>query len=472
MKFFWKMFFATMFVCVICFSLGGYILINFNFNSLLESEVKTAYSFGDIVYYSLANELKDNENFYMNNDTNDMINEVAESININTTNGKIRFSIVNNEKESFYSSLEKNLDKRLLKDLSISQKGYTLKQTESEIYIQAFRPAKFFGQNYYIETIQDVTYIFDNQKSQYNMIMWIIVGIFVLGGTLTFIISKLLIRQVVSLTKVTKEISAGNLSKRVKIKGQDEFSLLSKNFNYMADDLEEKIYELKREAERRERFVSDFSHELKTPLTSIIGYSDILRRKELNPERISLCANYIFTEGKRLETLSMRLLDLIVLKNQEIHIVPVLIREFLEEINFIISPQLKEENIEMLINLQPAIVKLEPELMKTVFINIIDNARKAIDGKGYIHITGIPDKDTYRIIIEDNGKGMEKHELSKIKEAFYMVDKSRAREQGGAGLGLSICDQILRLHDFEIEFYSTVGEGTKVTVIMKGVQSE
>lgn len=461
-----------MFVSIICFALGGYVLINSNFQSLLDSEAKTAYSFGDIVYYSLSNELKDTKYFLLVEDRDnkfyDLIREMAQTVNINTTNGKIRFSILKNDQSVLFSSLEEKFDKNLVSHFNSNQKGYSLKKIDKEVYIQAFRPAKFWNGDYYIETIRDVTYIFDNQKSQYETMFRLMIGMIVLAGILTAIISKFIMQQVVSLTKTTKEISAGNLGKRVEIRGDDEFTLLSENFNRMADDLEEKIHELQNEAEKREIFVADFSHELKTPLTSIIGYSDMLRSKEMDRERINLCANYIYTEGKRLETLSMRLLDLIVLKNRDIYVIPINIKELLDEIYTIVFIQLNKAEIKISMDIEPAVIKLEPELMKTVFINLIDNERKAIEVNGQIHITGKLIQDKYIITIQDNGNGMDKKELSKIKEAFYMVDKSRAREQGGAGLGLAICDQILKLHGFEIKFDSIVNFGTTVTVVMKG----
>lgn len=465
-----------MFVCVVSFAVGGYILVNSNFRFLINSEVNMTYYYGDVAYYSISNELKDVNYTTLQDSTEaaplDQIGKAAKNVNIYTTNEKIMFSIITNEKKIVFSSLSPSFDKNLLSYIDKDKKGYSLKNEGKKIYIQAIRPAIINGEKCYIETIRDVTFVFDNQKSQYQLMIKIMFSMLVLAGGLTLIISKLLMRQVVSMTRVTKKISAGKLDKRVRVEGDDEFTVLSQNFNRMADDLEEKIHELEKEAEKREMFVGAFSHELKTPLTSIIGYSDMLRGKEMDRERTQLCANYIFTEGKRLETLSMRLLDLLVLKNQEIKYTHVDVQAFFDEICAVVSPELEESKIELRVNIEPAIAKFEPELMKTVFINLIDNARKAIDVNGKICVSGTLNENTYEITIQDNGKGMEEKELSKIKEAFYMVDKSRSRKQGGAGLGLSICDQILKLHGFEIKFESTINVGTTVMVTMKGAENE
>ncbi|MDO5577215.1 MAG: HAMP domain-containing sensor histidine kinase, partial [Fibrobacter sp.] len=434
MKFFWKTFFTTMFVSVTCLALGGYILISSNLNTTLDGEEKIAYDYADIAYYSLVNEMGGTNDVTLPKAAEAAVNTVskaAQTIHINRMNQKVAFGVISKDGNVVYTSLAVDLDKTLIDALGDGQKGFTLKRTERGVYIQAIRPVLFYENLFYIETIRDVTYIFDGQKLQYELLLKIMVGTLFAAGMITFVVSKLLIRRVISLTKVTMDISGGDLTQRAILRGDDEIAALSKNFNRMADDLEEKIDKLQEEADKKELFVGAFSHELKTPLTSIIGYSDMLRRRELNREQLHLCAEYIFTEGKRLEALSMKLMDLIVLKNQNMEFVPIKIDHFLNNIASTLLPPLKEANIELFCDMEPGVVILEPDLMKTVFINIIDNGRKAIEERGSIYIKGRLQKEYYTVSIHDTGKGMEKLELSKIKEAFYMVDKSRSRKQGG-----------------------------------------
>lgn len=469
MKFFWKIFFTTMLICTACFSLGGYILIDSNFNALLKNEVETAYDYGEIVYYSLANECKSEGG---REDIRQKLTRVAQSIDINNMNQRIAFGVTDTGGGEVFSSLDQNFDKELIASLTKNEAGWTMKKTEAGAYVQLIRPASFEGSTFYIEMLREVTFIFDNQKSQYETLLKVMAGMLLIGGLITFVVSKFLMRRVVSLTRATQDIAAGNLSRRVDMRGSDEFAALSCNFNKMADNLEEKIYELEDSAQKKELFVGAFSHELKTPLTSVIGYADMLRRKKMSAEQIHTCAQYIFAEGKRLETLSMRLLNLIVLKNQEVNLIPTDMRSFFDEISFMIGPQLAEEGIHFSCCMEEAVIAFDAELMKTVFLNLIDNGRKAIENGGKLQISGRWNGDNYQVIIRDSGKGMEKQELSRIKEAFYMGDKSRSRKQGGAGLGLAICDEILKLHDFTITFDSAVGKGTSVTVTMKEAQNE
>ena len=101
-----------------------------------------------------------------------------------------------------------------------------------------------------------------------------------------------------------------------------------------------------------------------------------------------------------------------------------------------------------------------------MLLNLVDNARKA--GSGEICLEGFSDGDGCRVTVTDDGKGIPPEELDRVTEAFYMVDKSRARAQGGAGLGLALCRRIVELHGGELALASEPGRGTKVTVTLRG----
>lgn len=474
MKLFWKIFFSIMYISTLCVSVGGCILVHSNFQSLLQNEVSTAYELGDIAYFSLTKELLDKPSgSRMDLSDETAIQEIkliANSISIQNTGGKIRFAILNAEKETLFSSLENNFGKAPFVNLSTNERGYYIQGSKDNYYVQAVRPAQLNGQLCYIETNRDVTFIFENQIEQYKLLLSIMAAMLLLVSILSLIISKLLIRRIVSLNTTVMKIAGGKIDERVTESGTDEVAMLSQNFNTMANTLENNIHMLREQAEKEEQFVAAFSHELKTPLTSIIGYADTLRRKEMSSERVHLCASYIFTEGKRLENLSMRLLDLIVLKNQELHRTPVDIELFLNEIKDAIEPQLLQASIKLKISLAPCTVNFEDDLMKNVFLNLLDNARKALSDKtdGQITITGFHTLAGYVIDICDNGNGIAPHDLARIKEAFYMADKSRSRKQGGAGLGLSICEQIVRLHGYEMIISSEPNTGTSVRLVLKG----
>lgn len=111
---------------------------------------------------------------------------------------------------------------------------------------------------------------------------------------------------------------------------------------------------------------------------------------------------------------------------------------------------------------------LEPDLFKTLLVNLMDNARKALDSGGNIYVWQEMLPDGCRVRVLDNGRGIPPEALTHLTEAFYRVDKSRSRAQGGAGLGLSLCNEIVQLHGGTMQFESRVGNGTVVTVELKG----
>lgn len=133
-----------------------------------------------------------------------------------------------------------------------------------------------------------------------------------------------------------------------------------------------------------------------------------------------------------------------------------------------LSPVMREKSIRFVCRKERGRVILEPDLVKSLLYNLVDNAAKAIEENGVIEIRGRLIAGGCRIQITDNGRGMQASELSKITEAFYRVDKSRSRRQGGAGLGLALCKKIVELHHGSMKFTSAPGHGTCVTVELYG----
>lgn len=461
MKFFWKIFFTTMFVSVLCAALGGVILIESAFRAQLEGEAGTAREYGEIVFFSLSNALRDPAGT-----PEEALTQTARSVSIGGVNQKIAFGLADADGNTLFSSLPVQLDRTaLLKKTGAGRGGWMLRQAGEKIYLQSLLPAEYLGKPFTVETLRDVTPLFSHREEQTKTLVEIILAMLLFAGLLTFFLSKLLLRRVVRLSHVAQDIADGNLHKRAEVRGGDEIAGLAKNFNAMADRLSEKIDELEDSAARREWFVGAFSHELKTPLTSVIGYADLLRRGGLDEADRSVCADYIFSEGKRLETLSMRLLELIVLRQRVIQPSPCEVGALLAHAADAALSPAEKARITLTLSAEPAVIRMEKALMETVFLNLIDNARKAIDGKGHIEVSGKKTADGYDVTVTDNGRGMEEKELSRITDAFYMVDKSRSRSQG-AGIGLAVCSEILALHGFAIHFASVPGAGTAVTVSM------
>lgn len=231
--------------------------------------------------------------------------------------------------------------------------------------------------------------------------------------------------------------------------------------------LERENRNLEQLAERREEFVASFAHELKTPLTAIIGYADMIRSKEMTPKNRFTAAGYIFSEGKRLEALSLKLMDIIVADKQETERRRFDAPYFIREVATVAMPSLANEGMTLELRWEQGEVYIEPDLFKTLMINLIDNARKASRRGQTIEFYGRAEAGGYAFYVRDHGRGMKKEELSKIAEPFYMIDKSRSRAQNGAGLGLALCSKIASLHGTALEYESEPDKGTTVRVFLK-----
>ena len=314
----------------------------------------------------------------------------------------------------------------------------------------------------------DLSSVYQARENQRNLYMSAYIVVVVLGILMATVLSFALTRHLRRLTGVVRRIAGGDLSTRSKIQSRDEFGQLSRDFDAMADKVQGNISALETEMGRQERFMGAFAHELKTPMTSIIGFADLLRQGDLDEQTRMMAAEYIYSEGHRLEKLSFKLLDLILLKKDALVMRRVQLSGYLEEIEKAMAPNLKKKNIRLVCRAEQRKVVFEPDLVKSLLYNLIDNASKAMDDGGIIAVKAIAIPGGCQFHVADNGRGMEEKELNRITEAFYRVDKSRSRAQGGAGLGLSLCKQIVELHNGTMQYESRVGTGTQVTVTLYG----
>jgi signal transduction histidine kinase len=321
-----------------------------------------------------------------------------------------------------------------------------------------------------LDILYDISSIYQSRIHNQRTFRILLATILLCGSILAVILSAYLTKPLEKLSHMANDISNGNYSSRADIHSGDEIENLADNLNTMAGTIEENISDLQNSIDRQEQFMGSFAHELKTPMTSIIGYADLLRSHDMNAEETNEAANYIFSEGKRLESLSLKLLELLVVKNEDTILQPADPAAVIKNVVNITKPELTKANIDLKSTCRKGNCMLDNDLFQSLIINIVDNARKAMDNGGDIHISGTVKDDKYVIIIKDNGRGMPPEEIDRISEAFYRVDKSRSRAQGGAGLGLSICSKIAEIHNATLKFKSEVGRGTVVTISLKQVE--
>ena len=223
---------------------------------------------------------------------------------------------------------------------------------------------------------------------------------------------------------------------------------------------------LEEAADRREEFIASFAHELKTPLTAIIGYADMLRSKEMAPKPRFTAAGYIFSEGRRLEALSLKLMDIIVAGKGDFELRRLDAGYFIREVAAVSVPSTGGDGLTLDIRWDRGEIMIEPDLFKTLLINLVDNARKASKTGQKVELYGKNEEWGYAFYVKDYGRGMKAEELTRITEPFYMVDKSRSREQNSAGLGLALCQRIAELHGTKLEYQSEPDKGTTVRILL------
>lgn len=314
----------------------------------------------------------------------------------------------------------------------------------------------------------DLTSVYKNRQTQMRLFLTIYFIVVLSGILIAMLLAVALTRRLKRLTDAVQRISDGDLSIRSGISTKDEFGQLSRDFDTMADKLQDNIRQLEEELNRREAFMGAFAHEIKTPMTSIIGYADLLRQDSLDGQTRLLAADYVYSEGQRLEKLSFQLLKLLLLNKDAPQFTEVSLQGFLSEIERLLTPRRNMQGISFACCGEAGKACFEPNLVKSLLYNLVDNAVKAIDGAGSITVTGTPISGGCRFVVKDTGRGMEPEELSRITEAFYRVDKARSRRQGGAGLGLTLCKEIVALHHGSMAFASTPNVGTEVTVLLYG----
>ncbi len=215
--------------------------------------------------------------------------------------------------------------------------------------------------------------------------------------------------------------------------------------------------------DRQTRFVADLTHELKTPLTGIIGYADLLRSNELSPENQRRAADAIYHESTRLESLSQQLLSLQNLRRDPLALAAVPVAAVFEDV----ARSLPDCPVVLKKTCPPdAAVRADRVLLADLLRNLVLNAAHASQPGSTVELQCLPAGDCWRLEVADTGCGIPPEALPHLTEPFYRVDKARARANGGSGVGLALCADIAAAFGAKLEFTSTVGQGTTVALTL------
>lgn len=294
------------------------------------------------------------------------------------------------------------------------------------------------------------------------VLFFVVIGIVVVMLVLvvSFFLSTTIIKPVKEITNAAGEIALGRLEVRVPKRYDDEVGKLAVTLNHMAE-------ELANNQKLKDDFIASISHELRTPLTSIKGWASTLNSSDFSDlSEIQEGLEIIENETDRLTLLVNELLDFSKLasKNTSLGSEVVDVEEFLCEIRKQMNPRAQRQGImlELEVENDLPLIKADRNRLKQVMINILDNSLKYTQKGGQIRISGQSIKEEILISIEDTGIGIPEDDLQRVKEKFYKVSTSFS----GNGLGLAICDEIIKLHNGRIEISSVFGKGTKVDMFL------
>lgn len=274
-----------------------------------------------------------------------------------------------------------------------------------------------------------------------------------------------LLRPLSELGKNARRIAQGNYSERVAVRGQDELAGVAQDMNAMAQAVQDRVRQLEQVAEDRKVFIGNLAHEMKTPLTSILGFADLLYLpKEVSSAQRVEYAQVISEEAKRLRSLSGKLLELITLGSTNLTLEPSSLRTVADEVALSLQPIMAQSGLTLRVDCPEVSVDMDRELFKSLLYNLLDNGRKASKQGGQLALTAQAEGERVTVLVRDHGRGIPREEIEKITQPFYMVDKSRARKAGGAGLGLALCQEIVAIHSGTMEIQSVLGQGTLITL--------
>lgn len=257
-----------------------------------------------------------------------------------------------------------------------------------------------------------------------------------------------------------KRISKGDFQVTLPFRGDDgHLGGIVQSINDMAADLNNM-------ETMRQEFISNVSHEIQSPLTSISGFARVLRDGKLSPDQRDHYLNIIEQESVRLSRLSENMLRLASLDSDKhpFHAVDMRLDKQIQSLILACEPQWVDKDLDMVVDLQPVTMEADSDLLSQVWVNLIHNAIKFTPHGGTVQVILESDEQEAVVRIKDTGIGIPDEDQAHIFERFYKADKSRTRSGGGSGLGLSIIHKIVQMHHGSVSVDSSLGEGTQMTV--------
>lgn len=394
---------------------------------------------------------------YKNSAIENLVKEVNSLIN---KNKGLTVEIYQDSEILYSNTLQENID------LETGERSLSIyiKENQGKSILYTCAKTVLEEKQYYIRTSRDITNIYSIREKQIEVFTHISIIFTLLLACLLAIAIYFITRRIKKLEKEIVKVSKGDYSVCLPQKGSDEISTLNIGVQTMINSINHNIKELERISENRQNFINDMTHEIRTPLTSIIGFSELLINVKITDEKIlQKYATKIYEEGKYIENLTEALIQLVMLENKNIIVqeknISDITKKAIEMARDMLAETVRiEEKIE-----RNVFGMVEESLIQSLILNLIKNASKSYEGGGIVRITLTKEK----LEIMDQGKGIPEEEIQKIVEPFYTLNKARNRKQEGLGLGLPLCMKIAEIHGFKFQIQSQLNIGTIVTILFK-----
>ncbi|AGY77893.1 sensor histidine kinase [Clostridium autoethanogenum] len=376
------------------------------------------------------------------------------SVRIIQESGKV---INSSEKFDYKIKLPRNNDKK------VQNRERHMEDKDRHL---TYKNVKFQSKKYgtvYIQIVKDMNSEYDFMEILFGVMAAAdFIGI-IASIILGYIISKRMLKPIDYITKTAENISINNLKERIEVKEpEDELERLASTFNKMIDRLQEAF-------NKQAQFVSDASHELRTPVAVIQGYANLLDRwGKDDRDALEKSIYGIKLEAANMANLIEKLLFLARGDSgtQLIEKKKFWLNELIDEV--VKESRIIEQNHVISSSRNDTVrVCADYKMIKQMLRVFIDNSMKFTPEHGKIDITSEVQGKVVKITVSDTGIGIPKEEIKNIFNRFYIVDKSRSKEKGGTGLGLSIAKWIIDMHQGAIDVESEEGKGTKITVTLK-----
>ena len=472
MKFSQKIFLISFILIIIVVNIIGIVMINHTYKLNIDKEIeKSIFQTNNIMHeltvYS-SYDLSTVASNYLKNGINvDVyINGQRAYTNFKIEDSQIAERLLTDEDKIKDEELLDNVSEIEIKENHVNMQS-TINQSSNIEYMDSYIIndkifMKLKRNDYIVITLSNISEANNMKQEQISFFIELSVISSLIIALFLSITVNFLTRKIKKLDKAVNKVKQGNFNIKLTNLGNDEIGNFGKSFNEMTIAIQDNVNKIQEVSENRKQFIGDLTHEIRTPLTSIIGYSSLINNDKVTDNNtIKQYSSKIYEEGKYIQQMSEKLMQMLLVENGSID---KKIINISEEIKIIVE-ELKNLFNKAIFNIQieeNVYKEVDKVLLKSLIYNLVKNAISSYNT--------IPKVDIYlskkELTIIDYGKGIPEDKIEKIKEPFYTLNTDRNRKISGMGLGLTLCLRIASVHNWKLNIKSEIGKGTKITIII------